>query len=243
MLDLIAQYPALYRWSLDNPRKPTLDMEFGSLFDSYIFDLVNCLNSVVIAPNFNGKGSVAARAEWKAENVGRVIVDQDDWDKCRFMGEAIHKHPIASKLLAQCTPQVSIFWTDPATGLECKARLDGEIKSLRRLLDLKTSRDASPDGFAKSAGEYRYHVQDAFYSWGYEQITGDSVRAFTFIVVEKSPPYPVATYSLDDEAKRRGRELFERDLTTLKRCFDLDEWPGYGEQTKVISLKPWYLRD
>jgi exodeoxyribonuclease VIII len=107
------------------------------------------------------------------------------------------------------------------------------------IVDLKTTRDASPDGFAKSVAQYRYHVQAAFYSDGYRAAFGEAPRGFVFIAVETEPPYLVAVYVASETMAQRGRIEYQTDLDTFRRCQDADTWPGYSDAPLTIDLPKW----
>lgn len=244
-LDQIARSPAHYRAWLETPREPTPAMVFGSLTHLYVFEPAKCLLNVVVEPSFGDcrtKLNKERRDVWREENKDKQWVSQEDWDKVRGIGDAVHKHPIAAKLISQCQAEVSCFWLDAQTGLECRARVDGWVPSMRIGLDLKTTSDASRDEFAKSVWNFRYMCQEAFYRDGIEAASKMLVKAFLFIAVEKEPPYAVATYTLDDAAVARGRELIASDMATLRRCIDEDAWPAYGESTQILSLPQWTNR-
>lgn len=244
-LDQIARSPAHYRAWLETDRTPTPAMVFGSLTHQYVFELGKCLGSVAVQPDFGdcrATKNKEARNDWRLANEGKQHVSQEDWDTVRAIGDSVRLHPIAAKLIDQCQPEVSVFWQDGETGLDCKARVDGWVPSLRMALDLKTTSDASPTEFAKSVHNFRYHCQDAHYRAGLAEATGADVKAFVFIAVEKEAPYAVATYTLDDAAYFRGLELVRRDMATMKQCVDEDNWPAFGTQTKSISLPSWSFK-
>jgi len=233
-LDKIARSPAHYRWFTDNPSEPTKSMQLGTALHSLIFDGV----SPLVMPDFSGKGSVAARDEWKESNAGALIVSADDFGAIHSMRDALMAHPIIGTALrgAKGRPEVSALWTCPDTGIECKSRFDWLLEPL--LLDLKTTTDASPFGFARSIANFRYHVQDAFYSQAAAS-EGLDVRHFLFAGVETSPPYLCAIYQLDDEAREIGRRLYLRDLRTYQQCVERNEWPGYSPEIQTLSLPKW----
>lgn len=245
-LDQIARSPAHYRAWLEKPREPTPAMVLGSLVHLYVFEITKCLDRVAVQPEFGDCRKTAnkeARDAWRLENDGKQLVSQEDWDTVRAIGESVHKHPIASKLISQCQPEVSVFWTDAEIGIECKARVDGWVPPLRIALDLKTTSDASPIEFAKSVHNFRYHVQHAHYVAGLEAAIENPIKAFVFIAVEKEPPYAVATYTLDEAAIARGLELVRRDMATMKRCLEANEWPAYGQSLETLTLPRWAFQD
>ncbi|MBK7542908.1 MAG: PD-(D/E)XK nuclease-like domain-containing protein [Candidatus Competibacteraceae bacterium] len=89
----------------------------------------------------------------------------------------------------------------------------GEIAAV----DIKTTKDASPAGFAKAVANYRYHVQQAHYLAGCAAL-GLPASDFVFVAVEKAEPYPVACYQLSDAAEGVGYRLWRRDLTAFATC-------------------------
>ena len=131
------------------------------------------------------------------------------------------------------------MWTDEATGLECKCRPDWLTNDRSLIVDLKTTEDASPAGFRKSIGNWRYHVQASWYLDGIERATGTRPDQFIFICVEKKPPYAVAVYAADAEMIAAGAKQARLDLDTLAVCKAADAWPGYSDQIEMISLPPW----
>ena len=115
--------------------------------------------------------------------------------------------------------------------MRCKCRPDwwnGDI-----VIDLKTTQDASPRGFAKSVANFRYHVQQMHY------LRGTNAARFIFIAVEKEYPFAVGVYELDNDACGVGEELRQRDMQRIKTCKQRDEWPGYSNDISSLSLPPY----
>jgi len=69
--------------------------------------------------------------------------------------------------------------------------------------------------------------------------SGVAKECFLFVAVEKTPPYLVAVYNLDQEAISRGRDENFAALLTYIRCSERNEWPGYPEQIANIGLPTW----
>ena len=107
------------------------------------------------------------------------------------------------------------------------------------MVDLKTTRDASPRGFRRSIADYRYHVQAGWYLHGVEQATGKRPDQFIFICVETAAPYACAVYAADAEMIERGYQRAMEDLGKLAVCKAADHWPSYSDQIEPISLPAW----
>lgn len=241
-LDQINRSPAHYRAWLIEDQQPTPAMRFGSLFHRYVLELPKALATIAVVPDFGDCRKTAnkeAKAQWHAENDGKDFVSQEDWDTIRYMGDSIHKHPIAAKLLAACKAEVSMKWIDAETGLHCKSRVDGIVEPMDVLIDVKTTQNASPEEFAKSAFNFRYHVQAALYSDGYEAVTGRPAKRFRLIAVEKEPPYAVMTHDFGQAELDLGRESYKANMRTLAECLERDEWPAYGITTNTITFPQW----
>ena len=141
-------------------------------------------------------------------------------------------------LLQGGKPEVSVFWQDEDTGEECRCRPDYWNDGYNIIVDLKTTQDASPTGFAKSIANYRYHVQAAFYMQGVYAATGKYPERFVFIAIEKEAPFAVGVYEIDADALALGRELYQRDLRTLQQAKQSQQWHAYPKP-QILSLPKW----
>ncbi|BAO20632.1 hypothetical protein [Pseudomonas phage PPpW-3] len=180
-------------------------------------------------------------AQWEANNGHRKILNPDQWAQVHAMRESVMEHPAASRLLTSVPgkAEVSFYWTDAKTGELCRMRPDW-LREDDLIVDLKTTEDASPEGFARSIAKFRYDVQDAFYSDGFEAVTGRRPKGFVFIAVEKKPPYAVGVYVLDAESKELGRAQYRKNLDSLAECVKSNNWPGYGEKIVKVALPAWH---
>jgi len=196
-----------------------------------------------------------AKDEWLRNNGHRQVLDAEAWDQLHRMRDSVMAHPAARALIeAPGIAELSVYWVDPVTGEKCRCRpdfwrMDGVM------VDVKTTDDASPEGFAKSIAKWRYHVQQPFYldgaSLALQQADAeafgkirhpDAADDFVFLAVEKNPPYLVGVYMLDAASVQAGREEYRRNLDVFAECNRTGVWPGYGNLVQPISLPAWYLR-
>lgn len=180
-------------------------------------------------------------AEWTENNPGRIVLTPETWDQLHAMANAVHSHPAAGALLTGCPGEAekSVYWNDAITGVLCRCRPDW-WRDDNVIVDLKTTEDASPEGFAKSMANYRYDVQAAYYMDGIQKATRKRPKAFVFIAVEKKPPYGVGVYVLDADSLELGRAQYQHDLRIYAECVRTGEWPGYGDKIQTISLPAWH---
>lgn len=188
------------------------------------------------------------KADHAASAASKTIITAEEFQRAEAMAAAVMEHPIAGKLLAPevGVAELSCYWTDPKTGVLCRCRPDF-WRNDDIVVDLKTTVDASPEGFSKSIESWGYHRQDAFYQDGIraaiEQSGSDRARpkAFVFVVVEKAAPHAVAVYRLDSDSAEIGRREYREALDTYAACQGRGEWPGYGDRIQAIGLPAWRL--
>lgn len=241
-LDKIAKSPAHYKAAATADKADSDTLLFGSAFHDYIL-LPDVFEEAytVLPPDFNGRTKDGGSTLDAIRAQGRIALKYEWMEAIEGMAASLAAHPKAAALLSGGKAEQSIFWTDEDTGIQCRCRPD-YIHPGGILVDLKTTNDAGAEEFARSVVKYRYHIQDAFYSEGYYRAFGKWPRGFVFVAVEKTAPYAVACYSLDDEAKSYGRELFQRDLQTLLQAEQTQEWQAYSHEIQTLSLPAWAYR-
>jgi hypothetical protein len=252
-LDKIARSPAHYYAAYLDPAAPpwpdpTPAMRAGTLAHCATLEPAEFDARYVVSPEGIDRRTKAGKEAWEefqASAAGREIIGAEERAKAFAQAASVLRLPDVAEAMETGHAEVSMFWTDCETGLACKCRPDwihscGDAGVI--LLDLKTTKDASPREFAKSVANYRYHVQAAFYSDGFEAATGRKVLAFIFAAVEGDYPYQAAAYMLDEAAMQAGRAEYRRNLRTLAECRTTNEWPGYSSAIEMLSLPAWALK-
>jgi exodeoxyribonuclease VIII len=114
-------------------------------------------------------------------------------------------------------------------GHKFKAKPDAIIDSMRLIIDIKTTDDASPHRWQWSAVDYGYHRQAWIYQRALGQATGEPHR-FIFAVVEKPKPSTrgipptVALYELDSETTSMGMQDTHRLVFDYERRTKENNW-------------------
>lgn len=194
--------------------------------------------------------------DWTAANAGKVLLSAADYDRAQRMADSVRRQPIRIPLddggevrltvadfIDASQTEVTLRWTDPATGVECKARLDLLSVELGIALDPKSTVDASAEAFARAMASYRYHQQDAMYTDGAEQC-GIHLRApLIFLAVESEEPHIARPVRLNPVARERGLELRNRAIARHAECLRTGLWPGYTDTIDEIALPAWAFYD
>lgn len=215
--------------------KSSRALELGTLIHECILEPELWLQRKVVGEI--NRRTKAGRAEWeRLTSSPAPWVTKADRELCDAIRDAVLKNRLVCALLEQATQrELACFWEND--GVDCKARIDAYGEN-GLLLDVKTTQDASMEGFRSSIARYRYHVQAAHYASGVYRVT-DRWPDFAFIAVEKEPPFSSAVYVLDEEAMGAGLGLCERAYRVFRNCSANRDWRAYPERIQTISLPRW----
>lgn len=231
--------PAHYRHAKEVGRGDTASLKLGRAVHLAVLEPEKFASRCVLWDGGRRYGKA-----WDAfcvENYGREILKADEFELCQRISEAVHANPSAHRYLTGGAPEQSIFWTDERTKRRLKGRID-YVSPGTALVDLKTTRDASPSAFGRDFWRLGYHGQFALYMDGYVEVTGDALP-FVVIAVESEPPNVVQVYTVPDEVIEAGREEYSALLERLAECEASGTWPGYAETDLELTLPKWALGD
>jgi len=114
-------------------------------------------------------------------------------------------------------------------GHRFKAKPDCIVDSMKLILDIKTTDDASPHRWQWSAVDYGYHRQAWIYQKAIEAACGAEYR-FIFAVVEKPKPSTrgipptVALYELDADTIGMGYQDARNLVTEYEHRLEINNW-------------------
>jgi hypothetical protein len=157
------------------------------------------------------------------------------------MAEAVLAHPIARALFERDGhAEVSIF--DEYLGVKRRGRLDYLPNEGGFAVDLKTTMDASKNGFARSMVKFGYHIQRGHYLDILERVTGRELD-MRFVAVEKQAPYLVNVHSLNEEFASMGVTEAMQAVDVYRACMESGEWPGYPLEINVLQPPVYAIYD
>ena len=244
--------PEKCRFYMDNPVEPTPAMAFGSAAHKLILE--GCdefAKEYAVAPNVD-KRTKAGKEEWEAfqaENAGKAIVSQDDYNTIVDMAMQIGRTPLAYKLLnGKGTVEEAFFWTDPDTGEKCKVKTDRITRFNRKtyIIDYKTTMTADTFHFNSEIWKRGYFMQAAMYAEGWKIANKKrKLPGFLFLAQEKKPPYSVNVIEVSEEVMNAGLAKFHELLNLYHDCKTLDVWPGYlqGNVPNDAFVPGWMERE
>lgn len=199
---------------------------------------------IVEVPFKTWQGNAAKEERAKARAEGKTPLLTKQLEATRAMVAAARDRPEVAELLpADGAAEMSAYALDPTSWIMLRARFDYLIISADRhvtIVDYKTTKNAAPRAFAKSAAEYGYHVQEAHYRRVLREL-GYEVDRFVFLAQEKEPPYLTSIHEFDAAAVREGDRIVSAGIEIFAACRDADDWPGYGNRTYRMSLPAWAI--
>lgn len=251
-LKLIAKTPfhywAQYRDPNRKPRAQTKALRIGSMvhtatLEPHLFD-----ETFTVLPEGLDRRTTEGKRIW-AEIVAtnKEPLTDAEFQDGKAMAEAVHRHPVTRVLFERCQAQteVSIFWVDTETGVNCKIRPDIMVEPCSMfpnglLADLKTTEDASPVEFAKSVWNWEMHLQAAIYPEGFMAAFGTQAPPdFLWLAQEKSAPYANKYYACTPELSAYGMKEVNRLRRIYADCLQADRWPAYPPEVEPIALPAW----
>jgi|10_taG_2_1085330.scaffolds.fasta_scaffold03861_10 hypothetical protein len=184
----------------------TTVLEFDDVHDRYI-----CMPKVD-ARTKQGK-EMKRLAEQQAAAEGKELMNQDEFTRALRWRENILNDPYSKKLMTNGLTghnEVSGFWRHEL-GVDACLRADRFLPDLDIIIDAKFMASGSPESFRRDIFKYRFDIQAAWYIEGMYAITGQ-VCDFMFLVCEKSWPWNVQLYRIEDEWLENAREDIKKGI-------------------------------
>lgn len=227
--------PAQFKHERDHGQQPKRHLELGTIAHKLVLGSGPDID-VLDFDNYQTKAAQQQRDEARA--AGHVPLLRHEYEQAQAMADAIRRHSRAGRLLAPGSgePEQTLIWRDEETGVWCRARLDW--LGVRRIVDLKTTTDASPEAIQKAIWTYRYHQQRGWYVDGHRAVLGEDAD-FTFVFVAKTPPYLVTVVELDDVAALAGDARNHRARHIYADCVRTGHWPDHGDLVHHLPLPPY----
>jgi len=257
-LSQFARSPAHYKESLKTPWETTPAKEKGKalhclilepeVFDENYFTLPADAPARPSKAVYNAKNPSEASmdkmelwATFDAQANGRTIFTADQTAAYKETAKHIRNHAELKNLLANGLAEKAVFGKDPVTGLLCRCKVDylAEINGRIIIVDLKTSADARPNAFQRSAYNYGYFRQAAFYldvcRWAGIEVQ----EPFIIACFEPDPPHGLKLFECSGETILRGRGSYRPLLNRMAECMEKDEWPGYDTDITPLLYPSW----
>jgi hypothetical protein len=234
--------PAAYKLSLETPREETKALRLGIMAHMATLEAPRFLASYCPAMKTDKRtkeGKAAAEAFAASLKPGQVAADPEEYDLAVALSRKFNK--LADDVGARPYVKTEYMFAVEYNGIQFKAAIDA-ISADGYAYDLKTAESASPRDFTRSIIAYKYALQAVIYRTLYEAFTGQRLKGFRIIAVEKDTLLG-AVYEIGPELTTRALMDFEDAMRTYKECLATDIWPGYAFDPSVpvvldVDAKP-----
>lgn len=228
--------------------KATDSLLIGSAAHAAILEPETFDSQFAVAPKVD-KRTKLGKETWNLfmEEAGdKQLLNEDQMAIVEGIKAATMSHPIARGMLTGGEAEYSYYSKCPETGLELKCRPD--YVNQGALIDLKTTLDASLEGFTRQAGNLYYHLQAAYYLDVYNAANGTNVNEFFFVAVENKAPFGVSIWKVGHVEIEAGRAEYKAALRkyakymndkSVNESFNIQSH-GYPQEIKELVL-PLYV--
>lgn len=210
-------------------------------------DFLNCVHDITGIPVVDN----GADADGLRDHVHATLASSGIWiltDKeltdIRGMVASLNKpcNAMARGIVSRGQKELELRWTDPESGIKCKALLDSWDAENRLLSDVKRTESISEREFRNSCYGFGYHHQLAFYRRGL-RANGFDVDYSCFTC--GSPVgrvYPWAIYDFEPEVLDACDDRMSRDLDALTKCLATNNWPPLnGGEPRTVHMNVEYI--
>ncbi|EMH4164017.1 PD-(D/E)XK nuclease-like domain-containing protein [Pluralibacter gergoviae] len=227
-----------------NPFKGSKSAHIGSAIHSALLEPHIFSERYVLRDDISSRASKEYKslaADYPAEHI--VIGDEVE-TITRMMETSQMNEDFTTYMSTKGDSEVSMFAECPETGLMLKCRFDRLSQSLPYPLDVKSCRDASERGFSNAVGQFKYHIQAAFYLYVLKLATGIERDNFAFFAIENTAPYRNCMYYIGEESLELGRREMWVALEKIKECMadESTRYEGIVLPSNEINV-PAYLLD
>lgn len=235
-LKLLEKSPAHYKAGYSGDSQ---SLRLGTAAHAAVLEPEKFAKDFVVYPGKVRRGKEWEAFEQQALDQGKQVLSRTEFAEAEAIAKSVRSNARASLLLLGGHAEVGLTWSITAGDLkfECKGMLD--YVGTEALVDLKSTRDGSPEGFASSCARYGYYGQAAWYADGYFRKTGKRLP-FYFVAVESDAPYLVTVYRVPDHILAHGRDQYLTLLAKLDYFTKKNFWGGYSEADEIdLGLPEW----
>ncbi len=237
---LASQTPAHLFARMNSAEEDTDAFRVGRALHCAALRPADFANEFATSPKFDRRTKAGKEAgeAFAALNVGKTVVDESEYAGVGAMVAAMQQHNAASLIMSRVTFAERVFTAD-LFGVPCKCRVDAYCAD-GMLVDLKTTTCAAPRAFARSAVDYGYYLQMAFYR-EILRANGRRVTGAVLVAVEKAAPHCVATYGLADADLDAMLPTIKAACNAYAAATASGVWSGYSGYIEDLPLPAWAI--
>lgn len=166
----------------------------------------------------------------------KTPIEHELYNEVAWHQKQAKAHKVANQVIDYGESELSIVVFDEEFNTWVKCRFD-YLSYDNFAADVKTAVEVSPQGFAKAVRNYRYDIQQAFYT-RVARIAGIVLEGFLFVGIGTNHPKEVAVYDIDTPSIQRGENDMINAFVKLQTAIINNDFPGYADE-EILTLSIW----
>jgi len=236
----MATSPMHYKHALESPKEDNVAMILGRATHTAVFEPKRFQLEYAVWSDSRRTNAYKEFAE-ECEAQGRSVLTDSEYEAVLAIRDSVRGTPPVAELLETGRPEISLFWRNPQTGIQCKGRLDW-IAGRTAILDLKTTISIDEHWFAQQTWKMSYFHQAAMYREGYAVSSGrGTILPFGIIAVERKPPHACRLFWLDEDSLERAHEEYITWLEQVRNCTETGVWSGPLPVETELKAPGWIM--
>ena len=160
---------------------------------------------------------------------------------------------IILELMKHSKREISLYFTDPKTGLKVKCRPDAmqfsENIGFNAIISVKSTKADTIAKFSSDSATFNYELSEGMYQEVASCVTGRDFNCTLTIMLQNSPPYAVSLLVWDGEDIEIGKKKYRKALNNVAESKKSKQYQGFEknhmDNMGLIKMKQpsWNARD
>lgn len=240
LLKAMLDSPAHYQAQLLASQSKSAAKDFGTLVHALVLEPGSFSREYAVFPGKRDGRDTDFKA-FCATNAGRNVIDEFELASARELADKVLQRKVLGRpfgdFVAEGNPEASLFYTDPATGVRCRARID--LLHPEGIFDLKTTMHPTAGAWLRQALNLHYDMQSYMYTLAVSLFRGvTSPPPFIFIAAENERPHSIGVYTAGGSFMENGGRKYQTALGGYAACCKVGHWPDASSDA-VLEISHW----
>lgn len=164
---------------------------------------------------------------------GLEAVTEENFTKIQILKKHYESYGggILKRLIKHSKREISLYYTDPETGLDVKVRPDAlqfeENIGANAIISVKSSGIEDLRAFYYQAAKLHYDLSEGMYQEVASNVTGRDFNCTITVMLQTVAPFAVALLVWSPHDIEMGKHKYKTALRTVKECQETNQYPGY----------------
>jgi hypothetical protein len=177
--------------------------------------------------------------QWIKERAaeGVSVLSPEQAEKVKGMALRLAREPLVKQGALSGLSEITMAWLDKETGVWLLSRPDVIPTDSGDFSDLKTLGYGVVDygNLVRTIAEHAYHQQAALCAEGFEALTSERLKSFSFYFVESKRPHCARMVMLKDVDLVLGMRQNRNAMRRFVAAMNAGHWPGPGGTQEEVS--------